>query len=222
MKTSFVRVHRPSYNDLPACGIPAYLRGLAYVTLEMATTSNPRIRTLGARLLAMQAPTLAAIMTPCAATWLAPAPEPPVTAPNARRPKAQPCAATRRVACGRAACLRQVEGKTHIDSKTLELTCSDCCEICPKEAQMKREAERHSQRAPFNHAAGSRRLFVHAYRSVSGCLGHCRYRVHGRGAVPGEDERLARFRGDGNAHSIQGACELSKAHPSLARPATHA
>jgi hypothetical protein len=47
--------------DLPACGVPAYLHGLAYVTREMATTNDPRVRKLGAQLLAMQAPTLAAI-----------------------------------------------------------------------------------------------------------------------------------------------------------------
>jgi hypothetical protein len=61
MNASFVPVQRPSSDNLPARRILAYLRGLAYRTLEIATTKNPRMRTLGAQLLAMQAPTLAAM-----------------------------------------------------------------------------------------------------------------------------------------------------------------
>ena len=54
------RQSRPSAN-LPFCGVPAYLHGLAYLTAEMAITSDPRVRILGAQLLALQGPTLAAI-----------------------------------------------------------------------------------------------------------------------------------------------------------------
>jgi len=38
-----------------------YLREIAFTAQEAATTNDPRVRKLGAQLLAMQAPTLAAI-----------------------------------------------------------------------------------------------------------------------------------------------------------------
>ena len=50
-----------SSSDLPVCGVPTYLRGLAYLTKEMATKNDPRVRILGTQLLVLQSPTLTAI-----------------------------------------------------------------------------------------------------------------------------------------------------------------
>jgi len=49
-------------SDLPVCDVRTYLRELAYVAREAATTTNPQVARLSLQLLTRQASTLAAIV----------------------------------------------------------------------------------------------------------------------------------------------------------------